>query len=165
MLTNIPNAINKLMRQTVINHPNAWGGVILRKQVNRASSTTGGGMPTMGGMGVMSSEDEEKISYTHVGNVYAIRAELFSPASMHDRYDINTAPTDEVRMLIEPEPEPSTSNYFQLKTRDILYVPLGTDLQTSPKIAYELVSSESTTDIPPFNIRWVCNRRADIDLN
>ena len=165
MLHNVPDTINRLSRLTVLNHPNAWGAFILRKRVDRIGTATVGGLPTLGGLAVLSSEDEEKIAYDHVGNVSALSAELFtSPSSIQDRRDLSMGAIDEYRFLIEPEPEPGTSEWFEVKNRDIMYLVLGVDFETAPKAAYEIVDIETTSNIPPYTQRYVCNRRSEMDL-
>lgn len=166
MLHNVPTTINRLLRQTVLNHPNAWGGFVLRKRVTRLAPATVGGLPTLGGLAVLDSEDEEQITFGYMGNVSALLAEQFAaPAGMLDRRDANLGgAVDELRFLIEPEAEPETSGWFEVKTHDVLYLLMGADFEQSPKVAYEVVGVETTSNIPPFTTRYVCNRRAALDL-
>ena len=163
MLNNIPNTINRLTRLTVLNHPNAWGAFVLRKQVDRVGSTNVGGLPTLGGLAVLSSEDEEKISYEHVGNARALLAEMFAVSTMQDRRDVSMGAGEEYRFLIEPEDDHGTSGWFEAKKRDLLYLVIGADFDTAPKVAYEIVDIETTSNIPPFTQRYICNRRSEMD--
>jgi hypothetical protein len=103
MLSNVPTAINQLSRNVVINHPNSYNAVMIRKRVTRTSPTSIGGAPTMGGMMVLNSEDEEKIEWDLLGNAYSLQAEMFTPGNMMDRQDANNGGIDEFRFLIEPE--------------------------------------------------------------
>jgi hypothetical protein len=102
MLTNVPTAINALARKVVINHPNSVNIVAVRKRVTRPGPLSGG-LPTMGGMGVISSDDEESIEWDLLGNGYALKAQPFESASMMDRQDANNGSGDEFRYLLEPE--------------------------------------------------------------
>lgn len=163
MLNNVPDTINRLTRLTVLNHPNAWGAFILRKRVDRVGTTTVGGLPTLGGLAVLSSEDEEKISYEHVGNARALLAEMFMASAMQDRRDVSMGAAEEYRFLIEPEEEPGTSEWFEVKNRDLLYLVIGADFDTAVKVAYEVVGIETTSNIPPFTQRYICNRRSEMD--
>ena len=69
MLTNVPSAVNRMARNVVINHPNTWECQVFRKRVTRTDGAPVGGLPTMGGLGVLDSEDEESIDYDHLGKV------------------------------------------------------------------------------------------------
>ena len=35
---------------------------------------------------------------------------------------------------------------------------------TMIKLAYEIVGMETTTDIPPFCTRYICNKRSEADI-
>lgn len=103
MLNNVPEAINRMARNVVINHPNSYNCVAVRKRVTRTAPGSMGGLPTMGGMGVINSDDEESIEWDLLGNGYALKAQPFDGAPMMDRQDANNGAMDEVRFLIEPE--------------------------------------------------------------
>lgn len=156
MLSNVPTAINRLARNVVVNHPNSYNCIAVRKRVTRASSTTIGGLPTMGGMGVINSDDEESVEWDLLGNGYALKSEMFAASQMMDRQDANNEAIDEVRFLIEPEAE----GLFLPKKHDVIYLLLG-----SVRLAFEIVGVESTTDIPPYTQRYICNRRDDLHLS
>lgn len=156
MLNNVPEAVNRMARNVVLNHPNAYSAEIIRKQVDRTSDSSIGGAPTLGGMAVISSDDEEDVSWVPVGNVYALESESFSPATMMDRQDANIGSNDEFRFLIEPDVE----GEFQVKKHDVMYLILTDDV----KLAFEIVSIETTSNIPPYTQRYVCNRRDDLHL-
>ena len=53
MLTNVPSAVNRMARNVVINHPNTWECQVFRKRVTRTDGAPVGGLPTMGGLGVL----------------------------------------------------------------------------------------------------------------
>lgn len=163
MLTSVPNAVNRLTRNVVINHPNSLECQVFRKVITRESSTGErmGGLLTVGGLGVLDSEDEESIEFNHLGNGYALRADAFSASLMMDRRDANNGFGDELRFLIEPEAPSGMEGYFDIRKGDVFYVVL-TD---TVKLAYEIVGTETVSDIPPFVTRYIANRRADIDLN
>lgn len=163
-LYNVADAVNQYARITVLNHPNSWAGFVLRKKVNRTADDMAGGLPTLGGLAVLSSEDEEDISYDHVGNVTVLRVDSFQGSSMLDRRDESYGGLSEYRFMIESEAALGEEEYFKPKKRDVFYILLGTDMDTSPKAAYEIIDIETTTDIPPFVQRYVCNRRAELDL-
>ncbi|MCK9394218.1 MAG: hypothetical protein M0Q44_01340 [Methylobacter sp.] len=230
MLNNVPDAINKLARNVVINHPNSFNCTGVRKRVTRAGPIVSG-LPTLGGLGVMSNDDEEDIDWDLLGNGYALKAESFSPSMMMDRQDANNGFADEFKFLIEPEvlqgngsgaaftfvvtagvvtsavivsggtgymtgqklvfvgvgtgavaaivatdgvitsvalsaggtgyavaPTATVDDYgFTVKKHDVIYLIIGDTRQ-----AFEIVGVETTSDIPPYTKRYVCNIRDDL---
>ncbi len=154
MLNNVPTGINKAVRNVVIRHPNAFDCEIFRKTVNRTGDAVVGGLPTLGGLGVISSDDEEDISWTFVGDGFALRVDPFASSMMMDQRDANNDFEDEMRFLIEPE----TPGAATPKKNDVFYL-LITD-QVS--LAFEIVGIETTSNIPPFTQRYICNRRPDL---
>ena len=152
-LTGVPSAINKAVRATVINHPLTSNCSIVRKKVNRVGGPVVGGLPTLGGLGVLNSEDESDIEWEPLGNGYMLPADPFSPSQMMDRQDANNGSIPELRFLIEPENE----GEFALKKYDVCFQIIG-----NVRLAFEIVSVETTSNVPPFTERYVCNRRDDM---
>jgi len=161
MLNGVPNAINKMARNVVIHHPNSANCQVFRKTINRDAPKESG-MPTMGGLGVISSEDEEDISWEWIGNGYVLPAEQFSPGQLNERRDASNGPSgvDEFRFLIEPEEEPGTEKWFEPAKGDVFYLIIGDIV----KLAFEIVDTETTIGIPPYTRRFVCNRRDDLHV-
>lgn len=157
MLNNIPKGINRATRNNVIRHPNSNNCQIFRPSVNRSAPDEVGGMPTMGGMGVLSFDDEEDVAWAFVGNGYVLQVDGFSPAQMTDRQDANNGFQDEFRFLLEPESEVPEA-YPQ--KHDVVMVLITTVV----RLAFEIVAIETTSNIPPYTQRYVCNRRADLNL-
>lgn len=159
MLNNVPTSINKQVRNVVMNHPNRFLAVMVRKTVTRASDSELMGLPTIGGLGVLSSEDEESVAFESLGNAYALRADgMFAPAIMMERQDANNGSSDNFVFLIEPE----DVNAFEIKKNDLLYLDL--DGQRTVMVAFEIVVIETTTNIPPYTKRYICNRRDDLHI-
>lgn len=160
MLTNVTNAIRKASRNVVLNHPNNMDVQLYRRSINRTSPDgTSMGLPTMGGMGVMDSADEEAITFEFVGNGIILAAEMFMPSSAFERMDANLGAAEEFRYLLEPE----TEDGFEPKTKDVLYVLLG-DGPDPAMLAFEVATIESTVNIPPYVNRVVLNRRDDLHI-
>ncbi|MER2511492.1 MAG: hypothetical protein ABTQ25_03565 [Nitrosomonas ureae] len=160
MLNNVPGAVNRMTRNIVINHPNTWECHVFRKTVNRVGDSVSGGLPTLGGVGVMSADDEEDVSFELVGIGYALQAEMFSASSMMDRQDANNGFAGEFRFLIEPEEPTGMPGNFTIKKRDVFYLVISDDV----KLAFEIVDVETVINIPPFAMRYVANRRGDLDI-
>lgn len=160
MLTNVPSGVNRMARNVIMNHPNTFSCQAFRKKVTRAGDLSGG-MPKLGGLGVMSSEDEEQIEWEHLGNAYAMQAEMFSPSYLSDRMDANNnSDGQEFRFVIEPEANAGEAGWFQPKKNDIILIMLGDDV----RIAYEIAQVETAVNIPPYVSRYVVNRRGDLDI-
>jgi hypothetical protein len=160
MLNNVPTAINNLSRNVVINHPNSYNCVMVRKRVTRTGGSEIGGLPTLGGLAVISNEDEESIEYDLLGNAYALEAEVFTPALMMDRQDANNGGIAEYRYLIEPENLIGVPGGFEVKKQDVMYLVLSPSI----RLAYEIVGIETVGNIPPFTQRYICNLRDDLHL-
>ncbi len=160
MLNNVPGAVNRMTRNIVINHPNTWECQVFRKTVNRGGESMSGGLPTLGGIGVMAADDEEDVSFELVGIGYALQAEMFSASSMMDRQDANNGFAGEFRFLIEPEEPTGMLGDFTIKKRDVFYLVISDDV----KLAFEIVDVETVINIPPFAMRYVANRRGDLDI-
>lgn len=163
MLSAVPNSINRLARNVVLNHPNSFNCKVFRETVERVDTGTVAGLPTMGGLGVLDAEDEEKIRHDLVGSGFALPAEGFAPSPMMSAGDANFGPADEFRFLIEPEAESGAPGWFDVRKHDVMYLLLGTG-PTPPMIAFEIVGTETTSNIPPFTTRYICNRRDDLSV-
>jgi hypothetical protein len=165
MLNNVPDGINRMSRNVVINHPNTFNCRVFRKTVTRtgAGESTVDGNPTLGGLGVLNTADEEQYEYEWIGNGYALPAESFMPASMMDRRDANIGPGDEFRFLIESEEPFGRPEWFDVRTHDVVYLLLGTG-PSPAMLAFEVVGIETTSNIPPYTTRYVTNRRDDLHL-
>jgi len=133
----------------------------LRKVVNRTGGSQVMGLPTLGGMGVMSSEDEENYSFEPLGNAYALRGDAFGASLMMDQQDANNGTDDNFIFLIEPELLAPAPWSFTVKKNDIFYYVIS----ESPliELGFEVVGIETVTNIPPFNQRYICNRQRYLD--
>lgn len=160
MLNSVPSVINKMTRNIVVNHPNTFACQVYRKVVARADEATVSGLPTMGGLGVISSEDEENIDWDFLGNGYALLAEVFQPSSMMERMDTNNGLNNEQRFLIEPEKPSGDPEFFIPRKNDVMVLVITDDV----RLAFQVVDVEAVNNIPPYSMRYVVNRRADLDL-
>lgn len=162
MLTNVPTAVNRMSRNVVVNHPNSVNCQVFRKTVTRTGPVVSGA-PTLGGLGVISSEDEEQFDYAWVGNGFALQAEAFQASAMMDRGDANNNFGNEFKFLIEPEEPTGMPGNFTPQKYDVMYLLLGIE-PGSPKIAFEIVGIEAVLNIPPFCTRFIANRRDDLHI-
>lgn len=166
MLNKVPTGMNALTRNVVINHPNTfyielYKKKILRKDANEVPGEVAGD-PTWGGMGQLDDADEEDYEYEYAGDGYALPAEGFSPAPMVDHNDANIGPVDEFRFVIVPKVATyGEEGYFDVSTHDIVMIPIGSGDEWA-RLAFEVVGRETINNIPPFSVRYVCNRRDDL---
>lgn len=163
MLHAVPHRINALTRNVVRHHPNTFNCRVFREVVERAEATSVGGLPTMGGLGVLDAEDEAQVRHDFIGSGFALPAEGFAPSPMMRAGDANFGPANEFRFLIEPEADSGMPGWFDVRTHDVVYLVLGTG-RVPPMIAFEVVGTETTTNLPPFTTRYVCNRRDDLGV-
>ena len=157
MLNNVTIAVNKHLRNVVLNHPNTMNCMLLRKVVTRIAPIAMG-LPTIGGLGVISADDEDEIDYVVLGNGYAMPVDSFQPSNMMDRKDANNGFTEAARFLIEPENDLTHPNGFDIHKNDLMYVQLY-----NVRMGYEIIAMETVNNIPPYTVRYICNRRNELD--
>lgn len=162
MLHSVPAAINRMARNVVINHPNAFNCQVFRKTITRPNAEDGG-LPVMGGLGMLDGGDEEQFTYAWLGNGFAVQVDSFQPSLMMDRGDANNGTTNESRFLIEGEEPDGTPGSFEPKNSDVLYLLLGSG-DSPAKLAFEIVGVEAALNIPPYTTRYVANRRDDLHV-
>ena len=167
MLTQVPNTVNRLARNVVLNHPNSFNAHVYRKHYLRADPKDDTGRPTLGGVGILSSEDEDEYEYEYMGNAYVLFCNGFDPAPLTDIHDANIGASNEFRALLECEAQAGEGGYFDFRNHDLVYLVFGGDEngQHMCKLGYELTGSETTMNIPPFSTRWIMNRRSDLDVS
>ena len=163
MLNVIPITINKAARNMVINHPNSLHGQLIRKVFTRASTSNLMGLPTIGGLGVINSEDESDYDFIPLGHASVLQVENFAASQMMDQRDANNGFDDAFTFLIEPEILPPLEGGFEVKKNDILFVTVSEIVGAVATLAFEIVAIESTSNIPPYTQRYICNRRNHLD--
>jgi hypothetical protein len=163
VLNNVVSAVTALARRRVMNDPNAWLVSAFRKRVVRTAGSAMGGAPTLGGLGVLDSEDEAEIEYDFLGHGVALFTEAFQAtgATLSDDRGVALAETGEFRALMEPEDPPGHPEWWETHKRDIWYFWCD-ERPEGPKVAYEIVALEPTLNIPPYAMRYVLNRRDDM---
>lgn len=165
MLHNVTSGIGALTRNVVIKHPNTFNCELFRKVLLRKDVGEFVGKPTMGGTGVLESDDEEKYEYKFIGPGYALPAVMFEPAPIVDANDTNIGPT-EFRFLLEPDAQFGEEGFWIPKTHDLVFLLIpNKEGDKHARLCFEVVGRETTTNIPPFNTRYICNRRDDLHMN
>ncbi|MBL8473794.1 MAG: hypothetical protein JNM98_18535 [Rhodocyclaceae bacterium] len=146
-----------MTRNIVKNHPNTFTCQVFRKEVTRPDAAT------LGGLGVLDTADEEQFEYVFMGNGCALPADQFAPAPMVSHGDANIGSGEEFRFLIEPEEPPGQPEWFDIRTHDVVYLLMGAG-PSAAKLAFEVVGTETTSNIPPFTTRYITNRRDDLHV-
>lgn len=151
MLTSIPTAVNSAARRVTLRHPNAMPCTVWRKQVTRATMPGGaaptmmGGLPTLGGMGVLSSSDEDRIEYIELGPASMLSLGQYQPNDMVDR-DNGIVAELGIEARVEPIAEPGQPGHFVVDKDDLLAVTPGLGVV----LAYEVVNVLTQANIPPY---------------
>lgn len=163
MLEKVSLGISAMTRNVVIHHPNCFNCLVYKQQITRKGQDEFSDIPTLGGLGVLDEDDEVEYEYAYAGDGYALPVEQFEPSPMMDHNDANLGPLDEFRFIIFPAAQSGEEGFFEVSTHDIVMLLLGME-EDSPKLAFEVVGRETTTNIPPYNIRFICNRRDDLHI-
>lgn len=154
---------NKAMRAVVLRHPNSVECAVFRKTVRRVDDQqpgTMGGRPTLGGMGLISSEDEDDFDIQPLGDAYLLPCEAFQPSTMNNRDDgMDAADGVMLYCMIEPEANPGSAAYFDLEKNDYVFLVVWDGIY----MGYEIVGVETTINIPPFTRRYMLNKRDDLN--
>ena len=162
MLNNVPTQINKSARLVTLKHPNSMDATVHRKTYNRVDSGTMGGLPTLGGMGMLDGDDEPDYTYTEIGSAKVQFCGQFQAPDGNirdDDHSLNYAgPTMEA--LIECILEPTDPAFFIVDKPDMVMVYPGAGIA----LAYEVVGKTSPMNIPPFATKWILAPRADMNV-
>ena len=164
MLTAVPTTIASATRQVVLRHPNSQDCTVWRKQVKRveADPETGdpsvmGGSPTLGGMGVLRSEDEDEFEYIELGAGKCLPCGVFQPNDLNERDDAPLQqPMQEAQ--VESLAEVGQPGHFIADTTDLVLVTPGLGVV----LAYEVASLGTGSNIPPYTRKLVLNPRDDL---
>jgi len=159
----IPAAMNAALRNVLLHHPHAFNCEIYRKIILRSSDENVAGLPTLGGLGVLDSMDEEDFDYLFIGMGLALPISGFAPVSIYQSDDAALEAENKVCFVIEPEVAPHHADYFSIKRHDVMYLRLTHDLEP-PKLAWEILSRESLGHLSGFTRRFICARRDHLHL-
>lgn len=167
MLNNVVNAVNALARRRVLRDPNRYRVSAFRKRVIRHDSPLDGlmgGAPTLGGMGVLDSEDEYDVTWDDLGDGWAIFTEAYQAMDSTITDDRSSAlPSAQVRRaLIEPDEETGQPGWYPIEKHDVVFFWVDREDRRAPKAAYEVIAVEPVLSIPPYAYRYVLNIRDDL---
>lgn len=163
MLNNVTTQINKSARIVTLRHPNAmdctvWGKKILRTSSNMPDEM--GGIPTIGGTGVLDNQDEADYEYVVRGDAKIVFTGQFVGEGA------NWADSDSgviygqlpVEALIECVLSPDDDDFFVPQKPDMISVePGGADIV----LLYEVIGENSNVNLPPYTRRFILAARSD----
>ena len=162
MLTKVSVSQQKRARLVTLKHPNNYDVTFLRKVVDRLSPQGEvAGSQSWGGANVMSSEDEEDIHYEVIGIGWALitkglQEDLVVNDGMDSEYGTNRGA--QTTFFLEPEAAAPSSDYFEIKKRDIFSI----QASDNAVISYEIVDIIAVSKMPPYSKRYVCDFRNDL---
>lgn len=165
MLTSVPVAINNASRQVVLRHPNAFACTVSRKRVKRVELNGAGqpsemgASPTLGGLGVLRSEDEAEVEYVELGAAKMLFAGPGQwPAADLIERDNGTVPMTQTEATIECVAAPGKPDHFTVDSGDLVAVDMGMGVIT----AFEVDKPISSVQVAPYTRRYLLNPRDDL---
>lgn len=163
MINAVPDTINKAARMVVLNHPRSMEARVWRKRVTRVETnpSTGlssemGGAPTLGGMGVLRSEDEPDFEYELKGYAVVLLCGVWEGQSVNDRGNAAVQPPQEAQ--VEAVAQPGTPEHFTAEVGDLVFVPLG----LGAIFAFSIEDAMTSTYIGSMIRRYVLQPRDDL---
>jgi hypothetical protein len=150
--------INKAARSVTLRHPNAIPCHAFRQRVLRQADGSIGGMPTLGGLGVLDSSDEPDVEWELLGEAKLLIVENFQSSTVVDRGDALDNAEPQIVALIEALRPAEDPAYFTAKTKDVLYLLLHPDV----KIAYEVAAIDGDINIAPYSRKYILQKRDDL---
>jgi len=160
MLPNVPNQISNASRNVTLRNPNSSACAVFRKVLMpRVGEGEFAEISTLGGIGVLSTEDESEFDLDFVGEGKILFTGVFPGSSMVERND-GTVPIPQPEALIESVAEPGTEDYFVPIRNDIVVVLIGENV----RLPYEIADIASNVNIAPYTRRFILNPRDDLNF-
>ncbi len=154
MLNNVPLAIRRSVRAVTLNHPNRMTCTVYRKVVTRVAPDTLGGLPTLGGLGVLEDDDEADFDYQSLGDGVVVMLQVYQGGFRSDDNSLLDNPnTSQQETLLEP----LIDDGFTPKKHDLVSIVIGDAL-----LPYEITEITGTVNIPPFTQKYVLQLRDEL---
>ena len=163
MLNNVPAAVSYCTRLVVLRHPNSMDCTVWRKRLLRVeldaqgAPSEMGATPTLGGMGVLRSEDETEFVYEELGPGRMLYVGQHTQADMIER-DNALLPENMKEALVECLADPGTAGHFIVDSGDMVFMDVGMAMF----MPFEAVSVVGNINIPPYTRKIVLNPRDDL---
>lgn len=154
MLNNVPLAIRRSVRAVTLNHPNRMTCTVYRKVITRTAPDTLGGLPTLGGLGVLEDDDEADFDYQSLGDGVVVMLQVYQGGFRSDDNSLLDNPnTSQQETLLEP----LIDDAFTPKKHDLVSIVIGDAL-----LPYEITEITGTVNIPPFTQKYVLQLRDEL---
>ena len=154
MLNNVPLAIRRSVRAVTLNHPNRMTCTVYRKVITRTAPDTLGGLPTLGGLGVLEDDDEADFDYQSLGDGVVVMLQVYQGGFRSDDNSLLDNPnTSQQETLLEP----LIDDGFTPKKHDLVSIVMGDAV-----LPYEITDITGTVNIPPFTQKYVLQLRDEL---
>ena len=154
MLNNVPLAIRRSVRAVTLNHPNRMTCTVYRKVITRVAPDTLGGLPTLGGLGVLEDDDEADFEYQSLGDGVVVMLQVYQGGFRSDDNSLLDNPnTSQQETLLEP----LIDDGFTPKKHDLVSIVIGDAV-----LPYEITDISGTVNIPPFTQKYVLQLRDEL---
>lgn len=154
MLNNVPLAIRRSVRAVTLNHPNRMTCTVYRKVITRVAPDTLGGLPTLGGLGVLEDDDEADFEYQSLGDGVVVMLQVYQGGFRSDDNSLLDNPnTSQQETLLEP----LIDDAFIPKKHDLVSIVIGDAV-----LPYEITDITGTVNIPPFTQKYVLQLRDEL---
>ena len=154
MLNNVPLAIRRSVRAVTLNHPNRMTCTVYRKVITRTAPDTLGGLPTLGGLGVLEDDDEADFDYQSLGDGVVVMLQVYQGGFRSDDNSLLDNPnTSQQETLLEP----LIDDGFTPKKHDLVSIVIGDAV-----LPYEITDIMGTVNIPPFTQKYVLQLRDEL---
>jgi len=154
VLNNVPLAIRRSVRAVTLNHPNRMTCTVYRKVITRTAPDTLGGLPTLGGLGVLEDDDEADFEYQSLGDGVVVMLQVYQGGFRSDDNSLLDNPnTSQQETLLEP----LIDDGFTPKKHDLVSIVIGDAV-----LPYEITDITGTVNIPPFTQKYVLQLRDEL---
>lgn len=154
MITNVPIKITDASRAVTLRHPNAMDCTLYRKVLLRTAGESMGGLPTLGGLGVLKSEDEPEFEYEAIGLGRILITSRFAGGDMADRGDsITVSEPMQEALIVSLE-----LGAFEPKKNDLMGVLPGGGVL----IGFEIVGVTGNVSIYPYTVKYIIAPRDEL---
>lgn len=159
MITSIPRNVNFSTRQVVLRHANSVDAYVYRKTPLRQNDPVDvlNGNPTLGGLGVLDSEEEAEFEYRSLGEAKYLPTGVYEGSEIGSRDD-NLTPRQLVEAQIVCVVDPDDEAAFVPEKHDLVLLLPGAQIA----LFYEIVDISGGLNIPPFTRRYVLNPQDDL---
>lgn len=162
LLNNVPVAVYKATLQTMRMRPNTFEIELWRKTVTRTTPDGGAGgdnLPTIGGMGQLSGEDEPEYNVAAIGEGIMFFVGPFQGMALTNSGEAMAGgDVQATEAVIVPVALPNETGHFEVKRQDV--VMLKYDMGVV--IPFMVVDILTGMNIPTFSRRYVLNKLDDL---